>query len=151
RRKSQSHMSDCCIDASVIVKLVLKGESHRRLARRLVRDLLASGVRLIAPAFCPYEVDTVIRRAVHRGLMSHAEAVNMYGALDSTNIHVVDHPQLRQRTREIAEQFNQPTVYDASYAALAELHGCELWTADKRFYDAVRSVLTFVKYLPDYP
>ena len=59
--------------------------------------------------------------------------------------------QIRQRAREIAEQFNQPTVYDATYAALAELRGCDFWTADKLFYDAVKKVLTFVKYLPDYP
>ena len=61
------------------------------------------------------------------------------------------HPRLRQRTREIAEQFNQRAVYDASYAALAELRGCEFWTADKAFYDADKAALTFVKYLPDYP
>ncbi|MBM3235133.1 type II toxin-antitoxin system VapC family toxin [Candidatus Poribacteria bacterium] len=42
------------------------------------------------------------------------------------------------------------TVYDAAYAALAELRGCEFWTADKVFYDTVKAVLTFVKYLPDY-
>jgi hypothetical protein len=42
-------------------------------------------------------------------------------------------------------------VYDATYAALAELRGCEFWTADKVFYDAVKGVLVFVKHLPDYP
>ncbi|MBI3329625.1 MAG: hypothetical protein HYZ81_23335 [Nitrospinae bacterium] len=42
-------------------------------------------------------------------------------------------------------------VYDASYAALAELRGCEFWTADKVCYDAVQATLSFVKYLPDYP
>jgi len=51
----------------------------------------------------------------------------------------------------LAEQFNQRFVYDATYAALAELRGCEFWTADKTFYDAVKAALTFVKYLPDYP
>lgn len=40
---------------------------------------------------------------------------------------------------------------DATYAALAELRGCEFWTADKVFYDAVKATLSFVKYLPDYP
>jgi predicted nucleic acid-binding protein len=38
----------------------------------------------------------------------------------------------------MAERFNQRAVYDATYAALAELHGAEFWTADKAFYDAVR-------------
>ena len=61
------------------------------------------------------------------------------------------HPRLRQRTREIAEQFNLRTVYDASYAAMAELGRCEFWTADKVFYNTVKAGLTFVRYLPDYP
>lgn len=49
-----------------------------------------------------------------------------------------------------ARQFNKPQIYDSLYAALAELRGCEFWTADKRFYDAVKSRLPFVKYLTQY-
>jgi len=52
--------------------------------------------------------------------------------------------------RNIARSFNQPKIYDSLYAALAELRGCEFWTADKTFYDAVKSTLSFVRYLPDY-
>jgi predicted nucleic acid-binding protein len=57
---------------------------------------------------------------------------------------------MRQRSREIAKQFNQRKVYDATYAALAELRNCDLWTADKAFYEAVKDALSFVKYLPNY-
>ena len=32
-------------------------------------------------------------------------------------------------------------------AALAELRGCEFWTADKTFYDAVKAALIFVNRL----
>ncbi len=63
----------------------------------------------------------------------------------------MDIPGVRRRARQIAEQFNQRFVYDATYTALAELRGCEFWTADKVFYDTVKAVLLFVKYLPDYP
>lgn len=41
---------------------------------------------------------------------------------------------LVRRAREIARQFGQERIYDSLYAALAELHGCEFWTADKVFY-----------------
>jgi predicted nucleic acid-binding protein len=41
-------------------------------------------------------------------------------------------------------------VYDSTYAALADLHGTEFWTADKAFFDAVHAELKFVRYLPDY-
>jgi predicted nucleic acid-binding protein len=56
-----------------------------------------------------------------------------------------------RRAREIARQSQQSKIYDSLYAALAELRGCEFWTADKAFYDAVRAALSFVKYLPNYP
>jgi len=39
-------MNERCIDASVIVKLVLKGEPHRVTARRLIRESTAAMRRL---------------------------------------------------------------------------------------------------------
>lgn len=144
-------MSERCVDASVIVKLVLKGEAHRITARRLVRESIAAGMHLIAPPIFISEVDTVIRRRVHDGRLSQVDAQRAYAVLDRAPIQIVTHPNLRQRAREIAERFHQRTVYDASYAALAELRGCEFWTADKVFYDAVKATLFSVKYLPDYP
>ena len=143
-------MSELCIDASVVVKLVLKGEPHRATARRLLKDCLVNGVTLIAPPFFEVEVDTVIRKRVQDGRLSLTDAKQAFAGLDKVPVQLLAHSLLRQRTREIAEQFNLRTVYDATYAALAELHGCEFWTADKVFYDTVKAVLTFVKYLPDY-
>ena len=144
-------MSELCIDASVVVKLVLKGEPHRASARRLVRDSLVNQVTLIAPPFFEVEADTVIRKRVCNGSLSLVEARQAFAGLDKVPVKPGTHPRLRHRTREIAEQFNFRAVYDSSYAALAELRGCEFWTADKVFYDTVKPVLTFVRYLPDYP
>jgi predicted nucleic acid-binding protein len=144
-------MSELGIDASVVVKLVFKGESHRVTARRLLRNCLVNGVTLIAPHFFESEVDTAVRKRVHDGKLTLAEAKKAFAGLDKVKVQIGTHPNLRQRAREIAEQFNQRTVYDSTYAALAELRGCEFWTADKAFYDAVKTALPFVKYLPDYP
>jgi len=144
-------MSELCIDASVVVKLVLSGESYRAAARRLLRDCLVNRVTLIAPPFFEVEADTVIRKRVYDGRLSMDDARKAFAGLDKIPVQLWAHPLLRQRTREIAEQFNLRTVYDASYAPLAELIGCEFWTADKVFYDTVKARLMFVKYLPDYP
>lgn len=143
-------MSELCVDASVIVKLALKGEVHRAQARRLVRDATRQGITLIAPPLFTAEVDTAICKRVYEGRLSRADAHKIYVVLDRAPVQVVTHPALRQRAREIAERFNQRTVYDATYAALAELRGCEFWTADRAFYDAVRAKLKFVRYLPSY-
>jgi len=144
-------MSELCIDASVVVKLVFKGESHRVTARRLLRNCFVNGVTLIAPHFFESEVDTAVRKRVHDGKLTLAEAKKAFAGLDKVKVQIATHPNLRQRAREIAEQFNQRTVYDSTYAALAELRGWEFWMADKAFYDAAKTALPFVKYLPDYP
>lgn len=138
------------MDANVIVKLALKGEAYRSKARRLVKDCGASGTMMIAPPVFESELDSIIRKRVFLGWLTLAEAHLAYGVFDGTPVQSATHPDLRRRAREIAEQFNQKYVYDSTYAALAELRGCEFWTADKAFYDAVKSSLPFVKYLLDY-
>jgi predicted nucleic acid-binding protein len=143
-------MSELCVDASIVVKLVLHGEPHRPLARKLVQDALANQVALIAPPYFEAEVDTVICKRLHSGRLSVREARAAFVGLDKVPVQLLTDPQLRQHAREFAERFNQHTVYDCTYAALAELRGCDFWTADKVFYDAVKSALSFVKYLPDY-
>ncbi len=144
-------MNELCVDASVAVKLVLKGESYRAKARKLLRDCLVNNVALIAPPFFASETDTVIRKRVCDGRLSLADAHQIFAGLDKIPVQLLMHSKLRERAREIAEQFNLRTAYDATYAALADLHGCEFWTADKVFYDAVKGTLSFVKHLPDYP
>ena len=143
-------MKELCIDASVVVKLVLKGETHRATARRLLRDCLVNNISLIAPHLYECEVDTVIRRRVHEGRLSLADAKKALAGLDGVPVQVMAHPDVRGCAREVALRFNLSTVYDATYTALAEVRGCEFWTADKRFFDVVSSTLAFVKYLPDY-
>lgn len=143
-------MNALCVDASVALKLVLKGEPYRIRARQLVRDCLIGNITLIAPPLFECEVDSVIQKRACEGRLSPDHARMAYAGLDKVPICVMTHANLRQRAREIAAQFRLRTVYDATYAALAELSGCEYWTADKVFDDAVASALPFVKYLADY-
>jgi predicted nucleic acid-binding protein len=114
-------------------------------------DAATDGIRLIAPPLFVSEVDSAIRRRVFEGKMTPEQAKGAYAVLDAAPVDIIDIPDVRQRAREIAEPFNQRFVYDATYAALAELRGCEFWTADLAFYDVVKKVLLFVKYPPDYP
>lgn len=63
-------MSELCIDASVAVKLVLKGEPFRSKARQLLKDCVVNNITLIAPPFFASETDTVIRKRVYDGKLS---------------------------------------------------------------------------------
>jgi predicted nucleic acid-binding protein len=132
------------------VKLVLKGEPYRNKARQLLRDSIVNNLTFIAPPLFESEVDTAIRRRVYDGRLNPAEGERAFQGLDKVPVQIVQHPNTRQRSRQIADQFNLRTLYDATYAALAELRGCEFWTADKVFYDAVKTGLPFVRYLPEF-
>lgn len=144
-------MTGRCIDASIAVKWAVDGEPFRDKALALLRDSGQRGIVLIAPPIFTNETDSAIRHRVYEGKMAPDEGRKACAILDNAPVQIVDDPRVRQRAREIAKWFNQKTVYDATYAALAELRGCEFWTADKDFYDAVKGALPFVKYLPDCP
>ena len=116
----------------------------------MLRDYLINNIMLIVPPLLESEADTAIRKRVYDGRLSPDDAKKAFAGLDKVPVQLIMPPKLRQRAREIAEQFNLRTVYDATYAALADLRGCEFWTADRAFYEAVKVGLPFVKYLPDY-
>lgn len=59
-------------------------------------------------------------------------------------------PGLHRRAIELAGRFRQRAVYDAHYLALAEDLDCELWTADRRFYEAVYGRSPFVRLLGEF-
>lgn len=139
-----------CVDASVAIKWVIATETDRERALALLQDSVHAGITLIAPPLFPVEVDSIIRKRVHNGSLTAEEGVQAYARLEAIPVQIVDEPGLRQRSREIAEQFNQRHVYDSLYAALADLRQCELWTADTRFHRIVKSDLLFVKHIADY-
>ena|SRR2546428_1673598 len=143
-------MAEQVVDASVAIKWVVKGEPFRSKARQLLREARSKGIILIGPPLLEYEVEGTLQRRFSQGRVM-LEAVNAsLEAFYEVGVQVVTHPGMVQRARTIARQFQQERIYDSLYAALAELRGCQFWTADKVFYDAVRSGLSFVKYLPDY-
>jgi len=139
-----------CVDASLGIKWVVKGEPWRKKARKFLRDSIAAGIALIAPPLFEYETESVLQGRLHSGAMIISETDIALSRLSTIGVQIFTHPDMIKRAREIARQFHQPNIYDSLYAALAELRGCEFWTADKAFYDAVKRGLLFVKYLPDY-
>jgi len=144
-------VAELCIDANIAIKWFIKGEAFRQKALKLLHESVAAGITLIAPPLFESETDGIIQTRLVEQRTTPEAADRTFALLDSTPVMIVTHPRVRQRAREIARQCGQRKVYDATYAALAELRGCEFWTADKVFYDAVKGMLPFVKYLPHYP
>ncbi len=146
-----SRLAELCIDANIAIKWFVKGEAFRYKALKLLRESVAAGIILIAPPLFEPETDGVVQTRLVGGWTTPEAADRTFALLDSAPVRIVTHLHLRQRAREIARQCNQRKVYDATYAALAELHGCDFWTADKPFYDAAKDAFPFVKYLSHYP
>jgi predicted nucleic acid-binding protein len=143
-------VSEAVIDANLAVKFVLKGVPYRQKVRRFLADCTKAGVTLLAPPLLESEADSALRRLVYGGYITPAAGQAAQTLLNALPVQIIYDPQVRARARAIAEQFQQQRVYDATYAALAELRGCEFWTADKAFYDAVQGTLPWVHYIGDY-
>ena len=140
-----------CVDANLAIKWFIKGEAFRHKALKLLRESTAAGITLIVPPLFESETDGIVQTRLMEGRATPEAADRTFALLDRASVIIVTHPRMRQRAREIARQCVQRKVYDATYAALAELSGCEFWTADRVFYEAAKAAFPFVRYLPHYP
>ncbi|HUT71551.1 MAG TPA: type II toxin-antitoxin system VapC family toxin [Desulfatiglandales bacterium] len=61
------------------------------------------------------------------------------------DITIREEPELYSRAMELPHQLKRLATYDCHYLALAEMHNCEIWTGDERFYKAVMDTTQQVK------
>ena len=133
-----------CVDASFVLKLVLDEEDSEAV-QTIWAAWLTQGMTIIAPCHLAFEVTSVIRNHVYRRAIS-AEAGEMaFEAFLAQDIDLRHPGDLEVQAWAMAQHYNRPTTYDASYLALAESAGCELWTADGRLIKAVHAALPWVK------
>src|SRR5207247_11202059 len=104
--------------------------------------------RLVAPTFFEVEADSILRKKimVTKTLMPD-QAAAAFQRLQALPIRSIAVPEQRERAWALAEELGLTTVYDATYLALADLRGCEFWTADERLFNQVSNRLGFVRFL----
>ena len=139
-----------CVDASVVVKWIIN-EDGRDLALRLDDDVRSSGGAFVAPAWIVPETSSAIYKRVRLGMFALEDAAALIDNLEEIEIRKLLPPGLSRRAIEIAAEFELKWIYDAFYVALAEIVGCDLWTADEELYTAVRDTHSNVRLLADYP
>jgi len=143
-------MTEVCVDASLAIKVVVT-EAGSDKADALFDQWASDETQLIAPVFFEVETDSILRqKASLRRELTADQAQLAFASLRALPIKTKHSAEQRERAWEIAREFQFPTVYDATYLALAELHRCEFWTADEKLYKQVRSKLTFVQWLGNY-
>ena len=122
------------VDSNLILNFALGAHPYHAQTRQFLIRCARTNTRLIAPAFWEAEADTALRRLVANKQLRAGVATIAQQLLDAAPVVVIYESAARPAARQIADTAQQTKVYDATYAALAQVRGCDLWTADARFY-----------------
>jgi predicted nucleic acid-binding protein len=131
-----------CLDASLVLRLLLCEPGSEEVEQWLA---LHADDDFVAPHFFVAEVASVIRSRCRRSIITGAQAHQALCFLANLNVRLVWDWSLAERAFALAEELDQPTVYDSLYLALAEAEGCELWTADEQFARCAAPRYPFVR------
>ena len=135
-----------CVDANLVIKLVVE-EAYSHEARTLWRTWQSNNYMISAPPLLRYEITSVLRKYVTRGLRTLQESRQALQLALAFNVQYLEPVDFHLRAFELADRLGRPVAYDTHYLALAEHLGCEFWTADGRLANAVQSTLPWVNWL----
>lgn len=133
------------VDASVIGKLIFPREEGRELVKSIFQRHLNRTQEIVVPDILFYELGNALatKTSVTQNIMN-----NVLTRLYNFSLNVC---HFGEEDIKRASQFAKScevSVYDASYAVLAQEKKCDLITADEKFVEKVN--LSFVKSLSDY-
>ena len=126
------------VDASFAVKWGIP-ESSSDEALTLAESWGEEGVRVLAPCLILAEVTNAVYKRVVRGEVELETALSALDVILGFGIELEERAGFPARAVELACEFGLKTTYDCHYLAVAEYHDCELWTADRRFYNSVKA------------
>ena len=137
------------VDASVAVKWLVP-EEESELAAKLLDDATATDTRVLVPPHLPIEVTNALRKKIWRSELTISEADRALQGFLRLDFRITEPPDLYKRSLELANQYGRRAVYDSHYVALAEIVGCDLWTADTGIVNVMARDLPFIKLLTSY-
>jgi predicted nucleic acid-binding protein len=120
------------VDANLAVALVL-ATPYSVQAQALWERWSTEAVQVYAPDLWAYEVTSALRKAMSLTGMPLSEAETYLETLARLGVQLVPPtPELDRLALRWAGRLGQTVAYDAHYLALAEMLGCDFWTADRR-------------------
>ncbi len=137
------------IDASLAAMWAVP-EVYSNQALALANQWAQEHTRLIAPCLMLTEATNAFYKRVVRREMDLATSVAALNVVLEFGIEIREEPGLHSRAMELSHQLRRPTTYDCHYLALAEIHNCELWTGDERFYNSVKQKMHHVRWIGSY-
>ncbi|MFW6115737.1 MAG: type II toxin-antitoxin system VapC family toxin [Chloroflexota bacterium] len=137
------------VDANLSLALVLATPYSDR-AQILWERWSSLQAVVFAPDLWAYELTSALRKAMVVTGMDLAEAEARLEALTQLGVRLVPPtPQLHRSALRWAHRLGQTVAYDAQYLALAELLGCDFWTADRRLAVALSPDVPRVHWVGD--
>jgi predicted nucleic acid-binding protein len=129
--------STVCVDASVIVRLVLQPEDIT--VAQLWESWVSQEYSLVAPSLLYYEVTNALYRYQMAGLILPSTIQDALDTALALPIDLISDPDLHRQARIMAGHYHLPATYDAHYLALSDQMNIELWTADFRLFKAMQA------------
>jgi predicted nucleic acid-binding protein len=140
--RSSTQRSVICVDANLVVRLVLRDRAERIL--ELWEEWTLGDIQIVAPGLLRYELTNALHRLRVHGELSDVAARSALDTALILPIGLHTEPELHRRAMDIAARFSLPAAYTAHYLALAELLRAPFWTADQRLARAVQPALAWV-------
>ena len=135
------------VDASVAFKWIVEEEYSEEAWLFLVK-WRNEQTQVIAPTWFLFEISNILYQRVRQGHLTLDAATGMLSELQAAGIELIGYDDsLHVRALELAYRFNLRATYDAHYLALAESMDCEMWTADERLWNSVKTALGWVHWI----
>ena len=141
------------VDASFAFKWIVD-EVYSHEARAMLSQWRSADTLIMAPSLFFYEIANALYRRVRRGEFTLREATLRFRELQRVGVQISPLAEdAHIQAMELAHRFGLPAAYDAHYLVLAERENCELWTADERMWNSVKSQIDWVRWIggPSYP
>ena len=124
------------IDASIAIKAILPNPLQG-YCRALVQTF--ADVQPVAPTLWVYETTSAISKAVHFEQLTENEGRQALEQVDALGVRLFV-PDLEQNRIAFGWtlRLKRASAYDSFYLALAEALECDLWTADKKLFNALK-------------
>ena len=125
------------VDASCALQIILPG-AHTAHVQALLSDWQQRGYRLCAPTLWAYEMTSTLCKARHFRALTGAEGQRALSLVHSLDVDLFPPDRVQtERAYDWTIRLQRASAYDSFYLALAETLACELWTVDRRLYQAV--------------
>lgn len=137
--------SICCVDASVVVRLLIGRDD--RPVRALWDSLLEERVEIIAPVLLLYEVTNALYQQQRQNRLGADIVSLMIKTARAMPIRFYNSEDLHADAHRIASELGLSAAYDAHYLVTAGRNDADFWTSDKKLVDKIAGKLEWVHYL----